>query len=81
LRQLRDGARTETELCVKAKLSHRGAYERLAALERLGVIAATTRDTSRPGRPPRAWKLVDAEAVECLVQQAETLRRTLKGKP
>jgi predicted ArsR family transcriptional regulator len=80
LRQLRDGARTEAELRVKAKLSHRGAHERLAALERLGVIAATTRDTNRPGRPPRVWELVDAEAVARLADQAETLRRALKGK-
>jgi DNA-binding HxlR family transcriptional regulator len=79
LRELLDGARTETELRVATSLTHRAAHERLAKLERLGLIAAAERATTEPGRPPREWQLVRAEPLARFAEQATALRQALKA--
>jgi hypothetical protein len=80
VRQLRDGARTETELRRVTQLSHRAAHERLAKLERLGVILSLDRTTSGPGRPPREWALRNPKAIERFLRQADALGQALRVK-
>jgi predicted ArsR family transcriptional regulator len=80
VRQLRAGARTETELRRATDLSHRAAHERLSKLQGLGVIEETTRATTGPGRPPREWKLTNATAIERFLRQAEALGAALKRR-
>jgi predicted ArsR family transcriptional regulator len=80
LRELHDGARTETELRIATSLTHRAAHERLAKLERLGLIASAERETTGPGRPPRAWELVRAEPLARFAEQATAFRQALKAK-
>jgi predicted ArsR family transcriptional regulator len=80
LGKLRAGPRTESELRAATGLSHRATHERLAALERVGLVAATLRATSTRGRPPKEWRLTQAEQVARFGEQAEALAATLKPR-
>lgn len=77
LDELGTGARSETELRAKAKLSHRGAHERLQRLQDLGLIASVQRKPAGPGRPAREWQLTHPELLARFLAQAEAVSRDL----
>lgn len=81
LSELRGGARSEAELRLKTKLSHRGAHERLRRLQDVGVITAVPRRPSGPGRPAREWQLTHPELLARFVEQASSVSRGLREPP